>query len=127
MNYFKPEIANIAYHHTDMLDLDLSEKYDFITMGEVLEHVNYPEKLLIKLKDLLSQNGRSFVSTCVDCPSIDHVYHFKSVDEIREMFHKCGLAIEEERVLPVEKLPMDEIARRKITINYCAILKKLDE
>jgi len=124
INYLKPESKNVIYHTTDMLKLDLDKKYDYITMGEVLEHVNFPETLLAKLKDLLNDGGRAFVSTCVNCPAIDHVYHFKTVDEIREIFGKSGLTIIEERVLPVEDLPFEEIMERKITVNYCAILQK---
>jgi len=125
LNYLKPGSQNIIYHTIDMLKLNLDEKYDYITMGEVLEHVNFPETLLLKLRDLLNDNGRAFVSTCVNCPAIDHVYHFKTIGEIREMFSKCGLGIIEERVLPVEDLPFEEIMERKITVNYCAILKKV--
>lgn len=107
----------------DILDLDVDEKFDFITMGEVLEHVDNPVTLLNKLKELLSSGGKSFVSTCVNCPAIDHTYHFRATDEIREMFASCGLVIIRELVLPVEDLPMDEIIDKRITINYCAILK----
>jgi len=121
--YLKPGSRNIAFYTKDMLELSLDEKYDFITMGEVLEHVNFPDKLLTKLRDLLSDNGKAFVSTCVNCPALDHVYHFKTVDEIRDMFDKCGLHIIEEKVLPVEDLPFEEIMEKKITVNYCAILK----
>jgi 2-polyprenyl-3-methyl-5-hydroxy-6-metoxy-1,4-benzoquinol methylase len=115
----------VTYHTGDMLEMDINEKYDFITMGEVIEHVNFPEKLLTQFCNLLSNNGKGFISTCVDCPAIDHVYHFHSVEEIREMLRNCGLRIVEERVCPVENLPMEEIIRRKITINYCAIVAKL--
>ena len=122
--FYEQKSSKIIYHNIDMLDLDLSKQYDFITMGEVLEHVNYPEKLLIKVRNLLSEEGKAFISTCVDCPTIDHVYHFKSVDQIRKMLDSCGLLIEDERILPVEDLPMDEIIRKRITINYCAIVRK---
>ena len=64
------------------------------------------------------------MSTCVDCPTIDHVYHFKSVKDIEEMISKAGLKIDNKQILPVEDLPMDEIIKRKITINYCALLSK---
>ena len=120
--FYGDHFSKIKYHNVDMLDLALSDKYDFITMGEVLEHVNYPDKLLLKLKELLSAEGRAFISTCVNCPSIDHVYHFKSVDEIRGKIEDCGLLIKDDKVLPVEILPLKEIEEKKITINYCAIL-----
>jgi SAM-dependent methyltransferase len=113
---------DISYYNEDMLSLSLEHKYDFITMGEVIEHVSFPERLLTQFYNLLTENGRGFISTCVNCPAIDHIYHFHSVDEIREMFSLCGLEILDERVCPVESLPMEEIIKRKITINYCAIV-----
>ncbi|MFC1807246.1 methyltransferase domain-containing protein, partial [Candidatus Omnitrophota bacterium] len=64
--YFRPKSTGVRYNIIDFLDLNVGEKFDFITMGEVLEHVNYPEKLLIKLKDLLALKGKAFVSTCVN-------------------------------------------------------------
>ena len=126
IKYFHPDRGNIIFYNVDMLEIDLAYQYDFITMGEVIEHVNSPEKLLNKLNNILASNGRAFVSTCVNCPAIDHVYHFHTVDEIRDMFSKCGFAIEEEQVLPVEDLCMQEIKEKKITINYCAIFKRGD-
>jgi len=123
MAYFcSDHFSKIKYYNMDMLDFALSDKYDFINMGEVLEHVNYPDKLLHKLKGLLTPRGRSFISTCVNCPAIDHIYHFKSLDEIRGKVDDCGLLIKDERVLPVENLPLKEIEEKHITINYCAIL-----
>ena len=93
-------------------------------MGEVLEHVDKPHELLKKIHGLIAENGEIFLSTCVDCPSIDHVFHFKSVKEIDDMIVSSGFKIINKLVLPVEDKPMDEIIKRKITINYCALLKK---
>jgi 2-polyprenyl-3-methyl-5-hydroxy-6-metoxy-1,4-benzoquinol methylase len=114
----------VEYITMDILKFDSDRKMDFITMGEVLEHVNYPDKLLTKFSNMLSENGRGFISTCVNCPTIDHVCHFKCVAEIRELLTRNGLVIMEELVLPVEDLPMEEIIEKKITINYCAIVSK---
>jgi len=123
ISFFRTAQANIEYLVQDFLEFDSEETFDFITMGEVLEHVNEPEKMLHKLHKLLSENGRAFVSTCANAPSIDHVYHFKFVEEIQQIFECCGFSIEEEAILPVEDLPYNEIVEKKITINYCALLK----
>ena len=93
-------------------------------MGEVLEHVDDPSLILKTFFRLSSKNSRGFISTCVDCPSIDHVYHFTSVQHIRDTLIKNNLIIESEKVLPTENLPMNEIIKKKITINYCAMVKK---
>lgn len=123
IEYFYPN-KNIKFINEDMLKLDLDSNCDFIVMGEVIEHVETPELLLKKISKLLSQNGKAFLSTCVNCPAIDHVYHFHTVDEIRDMFKRCGLKIVSEKVLPVENLPMCEIEDKKITINYSAIVQR---
>ncbi len=124
IEYFYPN-KNIKFINEDILKLDLDSNCDFIVMGEVIEHVETPELLLKKISKLLSQNGKAFLSTCVNCPAIDHVYHFHTVDEIRDMFKRCGLKIVSEKVLPVENLPMCEIENKKITINYSAIVQKV--
>jgi SAM-dependent methyltransferase len=115
---------NIQYKLQDVLKYETKKKFDFIEMGEVLEHVDLPGKLLKKIKNLLEDDGKIFLSTCVDCPTIDHVYHFKSVKEIEDLIRSSGLNIKNRMVLPVEDLPMTEIIKRKITINYCALLSK---
>ena len=123
MNFLVKE-NKIKYIIMDILDYNTNKRFDFITMGEVLEHVNYPEILLSKFNKLLSDNGHGFISTCVNCPTIDHVYHYKCVNEIREMLNNNGLIIKHELILPVEDLSMDEIIKKKITINYCAIVRR---
>ena len=124
INYLKPHSKNINFIEIDMLDLNLNEKYDFITMGEVLEHVNYPEKLLLKLRELLSEKGMAYISSCANGPAIDHVYHFKYIEEIRKMLEDSGLKIIEDKVLPTEDMPMAEILEKKIAVDYCAIVGK---
>jgi SAM-dependent methyltransferase len=124
MTYFHPKVDSISYSTVDILTYDTTERFDFITMGEVLEHIDLPQQALRTLNELLLTGGRAFVSTAINSPAVDHVYHFKSVDDVRVMMQDAGLTIEQELVLPVEDLPMEEIVRRKITINYCAVLKK---
>ncbi len=114
----------IEFSAMDALQYSENEAFDFITMGEVLEHVNFPDNLLSKISRLLTVRGAAFISTCVNCPSIDHVYHFKCVDEIREILILNNLTIKSELILPVEDLPMDIIIEKKLTINYCAIVAK---
>ena len=121
INYFYP-LKNIDFINADMLNLDINLKYDFVVMGEVIEHVEDPKNLLVKISKLLNKNGKAFLSTCVNCPMIDHIYHFQSVDAIRSMFENCGLVIESERILPAEDVSMSEIIEKRITINYSAIV-----
>jgi SAM-dependent methyltransferase len=124
ISFFKLNNNNIAYINDDMVKIKNTNSYDFVVMGEVLEHVEEPGILLQKLNTLLHNDGQAFISTCVDCPTIDHVFHFKSISEIQNMILKSKFVIISEKILPVEKLPMDEIIKKRITINYSAIIRK---
>ena len=123
IDFFIP-LRKVRYVAEDILKFNEGAKYDFVSAGEVIEHVRESERIIEKASQLLDSKGSVFISTCVNCPMIDHLRHFEFVESIQELLIGCGLRIVDERVLPVEELPMEEIVSRKITINYCAICEK---
>ena len=95
-----------------------------IVCGEVLEHVKNPNKLLNNINVFLNKNGKVFISTCINCPAIDHVNQFNKVEDITKLFKKSKFKIISQKILPVEKVNYTNALKKKITINYSAILKK---
>lgn len=107
----------------DFLTTDLADSgFDFISMGEVLEHVNEADVLLSRTAEVLSPDGAIFMTTCANCPALDHVYHFHNVNEIRQLIANAGLRIESELALPSDPFPEEAWERELVTINYCCIL-----
>lgn len=106
----------------DIQKTDLGRKFDFIAMGEVLEHVNDPKMLLHRLKEMLVPGGWGFISTCANCPAVDHVYQFDTVTQIREMITGSGLSIERDLALPAENMSVSKAEEERITVNYCALV-----
>jgi 2-polyprenyl-3-methyl-5-hydroxy-6-metoxy-1,4-benzoquinol methylase len=51
-------------------ELEVKEKYDLITLWDVLEHINYIEKALLQLSNLMNKKGRIFVIT----PNADSIF-----------------------------------------------------
>ena len=100
------------------------DEYDFISMGEVLEHVNDPLGFLKRACSLLKDDGRIFMTTCTNAPALDHIYHFHNTDEIRALVHEAGLCILSEESLPAEDVPEERCEEELVTINYCSILTK---
>jgi len=104
---------------------DLTKKFELVVCGEVIEHVSNPIKLLKNIKKSLDKNGKVFISTCVNCPAIDHVNEFLSIDQIEKLFKKAKLKVISKKVLPVERVTYKVALKKKITINYSAILKHI--
>ena len=116
------ENKSVNYFLSDIFEFHPKKKYDFITLGEVIEHVEDPILLLKKVGELLSENGILFLTTPTNAPTIDHLYLFKNVEEIRILLREAGFVIGEERSFCAENLPLETAEEMKISILYCACL-----
>lgn len=114
----------IHYIHSDIFKYHPAHKYDFITMGEVLEHVEDPVGLLKQLNFLLADNGKVFITTPTNAPAIDHIYLFKSAEDIRNVIHQAGFKIEKELCIFAEDLPPELLEQYKISMMFAGVLTK---
>jgi 2-polyprenyl-3-methyl-5-hydroxy-6-metoxy-1,4-benzoquinol methylase len=114
----------VEYNLRDIFEFDNQEKYDFITLGEVLEHVEDPLGLLVKLNSLLSDDGVLFFTTPTNAPAIDHIYLFNNVQEIRDIARAAGFRIVSEASFLSEDVSVERAEKYKIAILYNAFLKK---
>jgi hypothetical protein len=90
---------------------------------EADEFVERYQVFLERLKTLLIPEGKAFISTCANCPTIDHVYQFDTVEQMRDLITSSGLRIVRDFPLPVEDMTVEEAEAGRITINYCALLE----
>ncbi|HXE63708.1 MAG TPA: methyltransferase domain-containing protein [Bryobacteraceae bacterium] len=114
----------LRFRLMDIFDLPESEPYDFITMGEVLEHVEQPRSLLRRLHHLLSPAGRAFITTPANAPTRDHIYLFNNAAEIREMFTSAGFAIESEVAYYPPGMSSEKAERLRLPLMFGAFLKR---
>lgn len=120
---FVPADPRLTFTLADVFSHEVESKVDFITMGEVMEHVEDPVKLLARLRHFLKDAGRVFITTPTDSPAIDHIFHFKSAEHIREVIDQAGFAVDEELGLWAEDMPPERLAKYKVTLLYGAFLK----
>ncbi|WP_455757121.1 class I SAM-dependent methyltransferase [Sulfurimonas sp.] len=120
-NYLK----DITFYNQNIYETSNKQKYDFIIFGEVIEHLDNPLKALETLYQLLNNNGSIFITTCVNCPMIDHIYLFNNIQEIKEIIKKANFYIEHEIITPASDKNENFIKKMKIDISYAAIIKKL--
>jgi 2-polyprenyl-3-methyl-5-hydroxy-6-metoxy-1,4-benzoquinol methylase len=114
--------SRVRFQLMDIFDLPETEPYDFITMGEVLEHVEDPRALLGKLRRLLAPGGRAYITTPANAPMIDHIYLFRNAQEIRDMFTGCGFQIESETKQYAVDVAERLAERMKLPLMYAAFL-----
>ncbi len=115
---------NINSYLSDIHDFHPENCYDFITMGEVMEHVEDPLELLRKTYSLLKETGRLFITTPTNAPAIDHIYLFKHADDIRSIITSAGFEIENELSIYSEDMPVEKAEKLKVSMMYAAVLKK---
>lgn len=113
----------VTYYHENIFSFSSEIQYDFISMCEILEHLENPNELLIKAKTLLKPGGQIFVTTPINAPAIDHIFLFESVEDIRSLLHKNGLTIIDEKSISVYNISIDEAEKRKTSIDYFALVK----
>lgn len=125
--FCKEELEKVSWQLQDILKAQVEETFDCIVMGEVLEHVEKPDLLLRKISSLLSENGIAYLSTCANAPVIDHIYLYRNIEEIREMFLDCGLEIDKECLISIDHIPEQKWKEERANISYAAIVKKKRE
>ena len=54
---FSKEKLGLDIYNTDLLETDIKEKFDIITLWHVFEHLNSPEGYLIRISELLKKDG----------------------------------------------------------------------
>jgi 2-polyprenyl-3-methyl-5-hydroxy-6-metoxy-1,4-benzoquinol methylase len=96
--------------------------YDAIVMGEVLEHVERPGAFLRRIRELASPGAFIFVTTCVNAPAVDHIYLWRSTDELESLISECGLRVVTPLRLPYEGKTLDESIAAALPINVAYVL-----
>ena len=119
------QLHNLRFRLMDIFYLPDSEPYHFITMGEVLEHVEQPLSLLRRVHQLLSPQGSAWITTPANAPTRDHIYLFHNAAEIREMFAAAGFVIEDEVSYYPAGMDAKKAERLQLPLMFGAFLKKV--
>lgn len=115
---------SVNFIHADVFTLAETTPADLIVMGEVLEHVEDPKALLVKLKSMLNPEGRLFITTPTNAPAIDHIYLFRNTNEIRTLIADAGLIVTSEMAFGSEDCSVDFADEKGISVLYSAFLRK---
>lgn len=123
VEYFCRGKKNWSIVCEDFFSYKGNEKFDCIVMGEVLEHVENPERMLRKIHSLLNVGGISYISTVINAPAIDHIYLFSSVEDVLRITEKSGFVVEEYLCTTENNVPLEKAIKQKRAITIIMKLR----
>jgi len=109
---------------------DEPDTYDFVTMIELLEHLENPAECLENTVRVLKDGGLAYLTFAIRMPQIDHLFNFTSVQECRNMLTEAGFALVREQCLIDTYLPFEESERWRLAddprqaVIYCCLARK---
>ena len=110
----------------NIFDFHNDDCFDFVTIGEVLEHLEDPLSLLKKINNFLNKNGVCYLTTPINSPMIDHIYLFKNEQEIRDLIKEADFEILQEKIVISEKIATEKAVKFKVPIMYATFIKKIN-
>jgi 2-polyprenyl-3-methyl-5-hydroxy-6-metoxy-1,4-benzoquinol methylase len=110
--------------HENFFDYPDDNKYDFILMGEVLEHVEDPLEMLKQIHRILNNGGHAYITTVINAPALDHIALFESAEQLLDMAYEAGFTSVEHRCFTAQNMRMEKAVRKKEAIDIAMLLKK---
>ena len=65
-----------------------------------------------------------FVTTCINSPAIDHIYLYRTIEEIENQIDNAKLDIREKKVVPYFKKSISESMAQSLPVNVAFVLGK---
>lgn len=72
-------------------------RFDSVVISEILEHLERPADALSAVRRVLKPGGRVFVNAPVNSPALDHIYLFRTPEELVDLVRAAGFEVEETR------------------------------
>ena len=96
--------------------------FDAAVMGEVIEHVEDPASFLRRMRELVRDDAYICVTTGINAPAIDHIFLWRTTDELEAMFEDCGFRIVEALRLPYEGRTLEQTRKQNLPIRVAYVL-----
>lgn len=93
---------------------DQPQRFQFVAMVELLEHVADPVAYLQGARHVLAPGGHAFFTFAVRMPQFDHLTYFSSLQECRDLLSDTGFVVCDEQCLVDTYQPFAEEDRWRL-------------
>lgn len=108
----------------DFLNEKFDQPADALVMGEVLEHVEEPERFLTTAYAVSAPDAYIFLTTCINSPAVDHIYNPESMQGLEELILRSGFRIVDSCVLPKQGCSLEQCIKERLSINVAFVIAK---
>lgn len=98
---------------------EADDKFDFVVLSEVLEHIEDPAQVMRKLRAIVSPQGLVFVNVPINSPSPDHLYLMRTPDEARDLLRQTGFEIVSEAMFATQGMKLERALKNAVTVSVC--------
>ncbi len=99
-------------------------KADVFTMFEVLKHVPNPGDMLERIKQVTTDNAQIFVSTVINSPMPDHIYLFRSIQDVLNIVESHGFTVENRICAAANNKDLETAEHKELPITIALRLRK---
>lgn len=118
------KVPDYSLWQDDFLTYKKQISYDFLVMGEVLEHVEDPKLFLSSAYNILSKDGFMFLTTCYNSPAIDHIYNPGSFHNLKTLLLSSGFNMIDFIIAPRLGYTVEQCEEELLPVNVAFLLKK---
>ncbi len=101
----------------DINNYEFSDLFDGVSISEVLEHVEDPRSLLRRIHEITKPGADIYVSVPINAPEIDHIYLFKSNEEVFKMVEEENFTIKDSFYVTANGVSYEKAQKKRIAVN----------
>lgn len=107
-------------------DLAAKGAWRSIVVSEVLEHLEEPRRALDAIAEALLPGGRAFITSPANSPMPDHIYLFRTPEEVVQLVEASGLRVLEQRSFAGVGVSEERARRRHLPIACAVVAERPD-
>ena len=100
------------------------KEFDAAVISEVLEHLERPDLALQSLNAALKPGGRIFINAPINSPAPDHIFLWRTTDELVNFVVAQGFKIEAAHFYPVTGYSLERAKKTKCSVSCILIASK---
>lgn len=116
---------DVSIVHQDVLAAPARhDEFDAAVISEVLEHLERPDLALQSLHTALKPGGRIFINAPINSPAPDHIYLWRSPEEMAAFIETQGFVIDEAHYLPQTGVSLERARKLNFSVSCVFVAHK---